>query len=81
MIMQLKASAKSEKISPSRIFLLIDLNTLSVSLQTACSVHSPFLKPYFPVTSMMFVCGCWFNLLCITFLSTLEKTVNNDIGL
>ena len=80
--MQLKASAKSQKIFPSCIFWLVDLNTLSVSLQAASSVDIPFLNTYFPVTSMMFVYNCWFNLLCIAFWNTLgKKTVNNDIGL
>ena len=74
---QPNAFAKSQKIPPTCIFWLIDLNTRSVSLKATFSVDIPFLKPYCSLTSMLFVRKCCFNLLCIVFSSTLEKTINN----
>jgi hypothetical protein len=54
-----KALAKSQTITPTFIFQIIDLNTLSVSLKAASSVEIPFLKPYFSVSSLLLVCRCW----------------------
>jgi len=39
---QSKAFAKSQKIPPTHIFWLIDLNTLSVVLKATSSVDIPF---------------------------------------
>jgi len=63
------------------IFWLISLNTPYVSLKAASSVDLFFLEPYCCVPSMLLVCRCWLNLLCIAFLSTLEQIVNNEINL
>ena len=79
--MQSKVFAKSQKIPPTCFFWLTDLNTLSVSLKAASSVDIPLLQPYYSVTSMLLVYRCWLNLLCVAFLSTLIKTVNNYTGL
>ena len=73
--------AKSQKIPPTCIFWLLDVNRLPVSPKAASSVDISFLIPYCSVTSMLSVCRCWLNPLCIAFLSTLERTVNNEIGL
>jgi len=40
-----KAFTESQKIPPTHIFWLIDLNTLSVSLKATSSVDIPFTKP------------------------------------
>ena len=81
MIHAIKAYAKSQKIPATCIYWLIDFNTLSVILKTASSVDNPFLKPYCSVTSMLLICRCWLNLLSITFLNILEKTINNEMAL
>jgi hypothetical protein len=47
-----KAFPKSQKIPPTCIILLIDLNILSVRLEAAASVDNPFLRAYSPVISM-----------------------------
>ena len=66
----------SQKIPPTCIFRVIDLNTVSVSLKVASLVDIPFPKTYCSVISMLFVCRYWLNLLYVAFSCTLEKTVN-----
>ena len=59
MIHAIKAFAKSQKIPPICVFLLMDLNTLSVSVKAAASVGVPFIKSYLSVISKVFACRCW----------------------
>jgi len=60
---------------------LINLNILAVSLKAVSSIDIPFLKLFSSVTSLLLVCRCWLNILCIVYTSPLEKTVNNELGL
>ena len=81
MIHAIRNLYKSQKIHPAWIFWLTDLNIPSVSLKAAALVDIPFLQPYCSVTSMLLICRCWLNLLCVAFSSTIEKTIYNEIGL
>ena len=81
MIHAIKNLYKSQKIPPTCIFWLTDLNTLSVCVKAAASVDIPFLQPYCSMTSMLLTCRCWLNLLCIAFSNTIEKTIYNEMGL
>jgi len=49
---QSKAFAISQKIPPTCIVLLIDLNILSVRMKAAASIDNPFLRAYCSVISM-----------------------------
>jgi hypothetical protein len=64
---------------------LVNRLKLSVSLKAAFPIDIPFLKPCCSVTSMLLVCRCCLNLLCIAFSNTLgkkntlEKNIHNII--
>lgn len=70
MIYVVKIYARSQKIAPTCIILLLCSNTLSFSLKAAFLIDFTFLKPYCSDTNMLLIYRRWLNLLhipCVLF--------------
>jgi hypothetical protein len=75
------AICKSQNIPSAKCLLFINVNISSISLKDAFSVDEFGRKPYWLLSSMLFMFICMNNLLYISLSNTLENDDSSDIGL